>query len=41
MAIHGCMVLHDMIIDPEVVLRFADQEKMTKMVIGGSQLIMV
>ena len=28
-----------MIIDPEVVLQSADQEKMTKMVIGGSQLI--
>ena len=29
----------DMIIDPEVVLQFADREKMTKIVIGGSQII--
>ena len=35
---HGGL-LKDMIIDPEVVLQFADQEKMTKMVIGGSQII--
>ena len=35
---HGGL-LKDMIIDPEVVLQFADREKMTKMVIGGSQLI--
>ena len=35
---HGGL-LKDMIIDPEVVLQFADREKMTKMVIGGSQII--
>ena len=33
---HGGL-LKDTIIDPEVVLQFAYQEKMTKMVIGGSQ----
>ena len=33
---HGGL-LEDAIIDPEVVLQFAYQEKVTKMVIGGSQ----
>ena len=35
---HGGL-LKGMIFDPEVVLQFADREKMTKMVIGGSQII--
>ena len=33
---HGGL-LKDMIVNPEVVLQFAYQEKVTKMVIGGSQ----
>ena len=39
MAIGHGGLLKDMIFDPEVVLQFADREKMTKMAIGGSQLI--
>ena len=35
---HGGLI-KDMIINPEVVLQFVDQEKITKMVISGSQLI--
>ena len=34
-----CGLLKAMIIYSEVVLQFAYQEKVTKMVIGGSQLI--
>ena len=35
---HGGL-LKNMIIDPEVVQQSTDQEEMSKMVIGGSQLI--
>ena len=35
---HGGLI-KDMIINPEVVLQFVGQDKITKMVISGSQLI--